>query len=123
MAGALDAIEERERAVAMVDVEMERNHKFMAAVGNSTWIHHLFEACYLAVLGQHDEALSWLEESTQKQGAVWMPWFRDQACYQKFAVEPRYQAVIKAHEDRLATIRQRLEEDLEKKNLTPVPSG
>jgi TolB-like protein/Flp pilus assembly protein TadD len=123
MAGALDAIEERERAVAMVDVEMERNHKFMAAVGNSTWIHHLFEACYLAVLGQHDEALSWLEESTQKQGAVWMPWLRDQACFQKFADEPRYQAVIKAHEDRLATIRQRLEEDLEKKNLTPVPSG
>jgi hypothetical protein len=50
---------------------------------------------------------------------VWLPWLRDQTCFQKFAGEPRYQEVVRAIEQRLATIRERLPQTLERQGLLP----
>jgi tetratricopeptide (TPR) repeat protein len=119
MAGALDAIGDKERADALANYELKRNYKFGAVIGESSRMSHLTVACYLAVLGKDEEALTWLENLNHLEGTIWPPWLKDQACFQKFAGEPRYQAVVTELEDRLAVIRQRLPKTLERQGLVP----
>jgi len=119
MAGALDAIGDKERADALANYELKRNYKFGVVIGEGSRFSHLIEACYLAVLGKDEEALTWLENLNHLEGASWLPWLKDQACFQKLADEPRYQAVVTALEDRLAVIRQRLPKTLERQGLVP----
>ena len=71
----------------------------------------------LASLDQDQEALDWLETLKTLSTIVWLPWLKDHFCFQKFADEPRYQTVVKAIEDRLAAIRQRLPETLQRHGL------
>ena len=78
-------------------------------------------ACMFSTMGEDEKALASIELLPALSTIAWLPWLKDQTCFQKFSDEPRYVAVISAIETRLAGIRQRLPETLAAQGLLPSP--
>ncbi|MBT8068268.1 MAG: tetratricopeptide repeat protein [Gammaproteobacteria bacterium] len=81
---------------------------------NPDWFDETYGACCLAVLGRDTEALDELEEILQSPRLVPIPVLEDSPCFQKFASNPRYQAVVEHFASRRAELRGRLPATLEK---------
>ncbi len=119
MVGALAASGETERANELADWGIKWHHDYRAEKKRSSWATYVTEACLLAALGKDAEALVLLEPLKTLPNIVWLPWLKDQTCFQKYVDEPRYQAVVSAIEERLAAIRERLPQTLESQGLLP----
>jgi len=124
MFGAMVAEGDIEHAVALADWHKKLAEKFIATTRQDhSWATHVSLACALAVLDKDDAALKQLELLPTIAPIVWMPWLKDQTCFQKYADEPRYQAVVDAMEARLAAIRERLPATLASQGLLDAPRG
>jgi hypothetical protein len=65
-----------------------------------------------SIIDQDDEALALLERIPGTAGLPWFPVLVDEPCFSKYSAEPRYQAVVKAIEDRMRLLRDRLPDTL-----------
>jgi TolB-like protein/Tfp pilus assembly protein PilF len=117
--GALAGNGDTERAYALAASDLKRHQKFSSGNEKNAPALRLGMACELAVLGEDEEALNWLESLKTLPNIVGLPLLKDHACFQKFVDEPRYQAVVSANEERLAAIRERLPQTLERQGLLP----
>ena len=116
MMGALSASGHVEQATALANSAVKLNQRFLSDTGES-WASPISLACAFAVLNKNEEALYQLELLPTLATIVWIPWLKDQTCFQKFATEPRYQDVVSAMEARLLAMRERLPRTLEKQGL------
>jgi len=124
MLGAMSAEGDIEHAVALADWHVKFAQKMISRTRQDhSWASHVSMACAMAVLEKDAEALKELEVLPTLAPIVWMPWLKDQACFQKFAGEPRYQAVVDAMEARLSAIRKRLPATLANQGLLDAPRG
>jgi len=78
----------------------------------SSWWANLYLSCSLAILGDDASALEALERLTHNTGMAWYPVVRDQPCFQKFADEPRYRAVVSYLDNQKLVLRERLPDTL-----------
>ena len=74
----------------------------------------MYEACGRSILGEDEVALETLERVEESPGLLWYPILVDSPCFQKFADEPRYQAVVQSVELRQKILRDRLPETLQR---------
>jgi tetratricopeptide (TPR) repeat protein len=78
------------------------------------WWPNMYEACARSVLGEDELALETLERVVESPGLLWYPILVDSPCFQKFADEPRYQAVVQSVELRQEILRDRLTATLQR---------
>ena len=116
MMGAFSASGHREQATALANSVVKFNDRFLSDPEQG-WATPISLACAFAVLGKNEEALYYLEVLPTLASIVWLPWLKDQVCFQKYAAEPRYQAVVSAIEARQLAVRERLPATLEKQGL------
>ncbi len=72
------------------------------------WWNKAYGACGLAVMGQDDKALERLQRVKDSPRLPWLPVIQDSFCFQRYAENPDYQAVIQFVEERQATKRKQL---------------
>ena len=72
------------------------------------WIVNSWMACCVAVLGQDANALDWIEGLPKSPRLPWSPMLMDLPCFEKYADEPVYQAMIQHFEERRAQLRKML---------------
>jgi TolB-like protein/tetratricopeptide (TPR) repeat protein len=75
---------------------------------NPDWWIETHKACCLAVLGRDTEALDKLEQTLRSSRVAPAYVFKDSPCFQKFADDPRHQAVVEHFSARRAELRRRL---------------
>jgi TolB-like protein/DNA-binding winged helix-turn-helix (wHTH) protein/Flp pilus assembly protein TadD len=85
---------------------------FIDTGGPHSWWPNLYLACAQSILGEDDDSLVSLERMVDTPGLPWYPVLKDEACFQKFADDRRYQAVIATIEDRMADLREGLPDTL-----------
>ena len=120
MIGALQGVGDEHRARELVEWDLEFTQRMARGRDRDMWLNYMTDACLLSAIGKYDEALDLIELLPGLSTIVWLPWLKDQTCFQKFVDEPRYESVISAVEVRLAGIRQRLPETLAKQGLLPA---
>jgi len=81
---------------------------------NPDWWIETHLACSLAVLGRDVEALDKLEQTLRSPRLAPVYALEDPPCFQKFATNPRYQAVVDHFSERRAGLRERLPATLAK---------
>lgn len=116
MMGAFSASGLKEHATAIANSIVKFNDGFLAD-NKQSWASPVSTACALAVLDKNEAALNQLEVLPTLVTNVWLPWLKDQVCFQKYANESRYQAVVSAIEARQLAMRERLPRTLEKQGL------
>ena len=104
LVGALQGVGQQDLASELASWALKLNER-MQAGDKDSWAIPLAAACYESVLGDSDTALTSLEQLKTSPTIVWFPYLRDLACLQNLAGEPRYQAVVRTIEQRLAAIR------------------
>lgn len=92
----------------------------MKAGDEGAWASGLSDACFHSVLGHTELALVNLERLTASETIVWLPFLKDLACLQNLVGEPRYRAVVRTIEQRLAEVRANLPATLQKHGLTQL---
>lgn len=110
---ALNAAGETERSRELAEWWENRGH-----TESRNWWVHFYHACTLAVLDRTAESLAHLDLVRQSPRLPWDYLFRDARCLQRYADEPRYQAVLQDIEARQADLREKLPKTLEKYGLT-----
>lgn len=80
--------------------------------GAQGWVPRLRQASNLIVLGESEQALEVLEALPALTTLARTQWLLDQPCFHQLHDEPRYRAVLKALEARMAEQRARLPETL-----------
>ena len=103
LVNAIDGAGETERARSLSEWFDTRHH----SVGSDWWVH-TYRACALAVLGRDAEALQRLERTRVSPRLPWNSVFGDLPCFQRYAEEPGYQALLSHIESRRAELRARL---------------
>jgi len=76
-----------------------------------------YGACGLAVMGQDDKALEMLQRIEDSPRLPWVPVIMDSFCFQRYAENPAYQALIQFVEERQAAKRKQLPFTLAKFNV------
>ena len=74
----------------------------------SYWWNSLGYACKHAILGNDDEANRHLQRALASNVLAWEPMLKDQHCFNRFADDPAYLAVVKHFDERRALLRERL---------------
>ena len=82
--------------------------------GGDSWWPNFYQACALSILDRYDDALDKLERVNDSVGLLWYPQLVDAPCFRRLAGDPRYQAIVKSYEERLAGLRERLPETLDR---------
>lgn len=75
--------------------------------GNEWW-QTITKACELAVLGDDEGTRNSLKRAQKGLHLVWDPVLKDAPCFDRFADDPVYQAVIRHYDERRAMLRERL---------------
>ena len=81
------------------------------------WWNKAYSACGLAVMGQDDKALELLQGIEDSPRLPWVPVIMDSFCFQRYAENPAYQALIQFVEERQAAKRKQLPLTLAKFNV------
>ena len=79
---------------------------------SANWWVHVKLACALAVLGRDDEALSRLERVVDSPRLIWDSTLKDMRCLQRYRDSDRYQAVLRAIDERRNRLLKQLPETL-----------
>ncbi|MDH3641319.1 MAG: winged helix-turn-helix domain-containing protein [Gammaproteobacteria bacterium] len=87
--------------------------------GYRNWWPNTYQACVLALLGEHDRALVALERLPQNPGLPWYPLLTDSPCFEPLQDNVRYLAVVAAIDDRRRQLRDRLPETLARHGIQP----
>jgi TolB-like protein/tetratricopeptide (TPR) repeat protein len=74
----------------------------------SYWFVALGRACMQAILGQDDDVRRLFRKALGSNILAWEPMLKDQQCFQRFADDPAYLAVVEHFEERRAMLRERL---------------
>lgn len=82
------------------------------------WWNKAYGACGLAVMEQDDRALEKLQRVKDSPRLPWLPVILDSFCFQRYAENPDYQAVIRLVEERQAAKRKRLPSTLAEFDVT-----
>jgi len=72
------------------------------------WWNRAYGACGLAVMEQDDTALELLQRVKDSPRLPWLPVIQDSFCFQRYAENPGYQALIHHVEERRAAKRKQL---------------
>ena len=72
------------------------------------WWNRAYGACGLSVLEQDEKALELLQRIEDSPRLPWVPVIKDSYCFQKYAENPDYQALIQLVEERQAAKRRQL---------------
>ncbi len=99
------------------------NNRLLPTEGRQGWLPHLAEACALAVLDEPERALAALEHMAGLGTLPRLPWLLDMSCLASLQSDSRYRAVIDREEARLAEIRRRIPQTLERHGVRAVPVG
>ena len=78
---------------------------------NSWWVNQYF-VCSLSILDRDDEALESMQRIVDSTGMAWYPVIMDQPCFEKYAGESRYEALVDYLEEQKTEIRERLPDTL-----------
>ncbi len=88
---------------------------------NRDWFQFTYTACALAVLGRDDEALQDLQSSMISSRLARDSILRDSTCFQGYADEHIYQAVLQHFDEQRSKIRARLPQTLAEFGVTLFP--
>jgi TolB-like protein/tetratricopeptide (TPR) repeat protein len=72
------------------------------------WWNRAYGACGLAIMEQDDRALELLQRVKDSPRLPWLPVILDSFCFQRYADDPGYQALIHLIEERQAAMRKQL---------------
>lgn len=95
---------EIDRARELAEWQLATHYESDAA----DWWVTLRHACSSAILGDDNEVYRLFQRALKSNHLAWAPMLRDQYCFQRFADDPAYLAVIKHFDDRRALLRARL---------------
>jgi TolB-like protein/Tfp pilus assembly protein PilF len=95
---------EIERARELAEWELANHYNAPSA----DWWISLGYACTLAVLGNDGEVHRLFRLALESNHLAWEPMLKDHLCFQRFAEDPAYLAVVKHFDDRRAMLRERL---------------
>ena len=82
------------------------------------WWNKAYGACGLAVMEQDDKALETLQRVKDSPRLPWLPVILDSFCFQRYAENPGYQALIHLVEERQAAKRKQLPSTLAEFDVT-----
>jgi len=85
---------------------------------NTDWWIETYTACCLAVIGRDAEAIDKLEQTLRSHRLAPEFVLKDSPCFEAYADDPRYQAVVEHFEQRRAAIRKRLPATLARFGVT-----
>lgn len=114
LADALKQLGEVEEARELADWIRPKFQSMIDTGGDRTWWGHFYLACTLSILDEDAEALDELDSVADAVDLPWYPVLVDAPCFRKYASEPRYQAVVRAVEERKQTLREKLPQTLER---------
>ena len=104
---ALDALGDVQQAAELAEWFSNKPH----TQSNNWWVH-TYKACAQAIAGHDEDALAGLERVFTSPRVAWASALMDLQCFDRFADEPRYIAVLEYTESRRSTLRKRLPETL-----------
>ncbi len=114
LADSLKELGEREEARELAEWIRPKFRSMIDTGGDRAWWGHFYLACTLSILDEDEEALNELELVPDAVGIPWYPQLVDAACFRKYTSEPRYQAVVRAIEERKRALRENLPQTLER---------
>jgi TolB-like protein/tetratricopeptide (TPR) repeat protein len=86
------------------------------------WWNKAYGACGLAVMGQDQKALELLQRVNDSPRLPWRPVILDSFCFQRYAENPDYQALIRRMEERQGAKREQLPSTLAEFGVALDPS-
>lgn len=79
---------------------------------DTTYWPYLYGACAHSLAGHSEEAIAYIRRIVESYELVWEPVLRDAPCFDRFAEEPEYLAVLAHFERRKHELREKLPETL-----------
>ncbi len=116
LVGTLEGVGLSEQAAELSKWALDFSEQMVSGDGGS-WASALSDACYWSVLDDTDAALARLETLPLLQPIIWLPFLKDLACLQNLTSEPRYQAVVRAIEERIAASRTNVHKTLQQQGF------
>jgi len=78
----------------------------------SYWWVALGVGCMHAILGDDEEVYRRFERALEGRNLAWEPTLKDDACFERFASDPKYLAVVQHFDELRAKLRERLPDTL-----------